>query len=129
MNLGKYIIKDGLVVLEPDLMTWAEFMQFDQVKYRKVDRIAGLMLSTIFLGLDHRYGKGEPVLWETMLFNEDERSVIPGFKSSYSPDLGQWRFSYMEEAYEFHDSKVAELRSNLKAALHTGTVEKPPHTT
>jgi len=29
----------------------------------------GLWLSTVWLGLDHRYGKGPPLIFETMAFN------------------------------------------------------------
>ena len=119
MNLGKYIIEDGLVVQCDDLMKWAEFIEFDREKYHKVDRIAGLMLSTVFLGLDHAFGGGEPVLWETMLFNEDERTTTKlfGREHTYSPEIDCWRFSFMEEAYEFHANKVTELQAKLKDSV------------
>ena len=119
MSLSKYIIKNDLVVLEPDLMTWAEFMEIDRPVHHKVNRIAGLMLSTIFLGLDHQYGEGEPVLWETMLFNEDERatSKIFGKDYTFASEMGQWRFSFMPEAYAFHDNKLLELQAQYRATL------------
>ena len=28
----------------------------------------GVMVSTVFLGLDHQFGDGPPVLWETLVF-------------------------------------------------------------
>lgn len=31
-------------------------------------------ISTIFLGLDHQHGKGEPLLFETMIFKGDSMS-------------------------------------------------------
>lgn len=32
------------------------------------DMIDDVHVSTVFLGLDHRFGEGEPILFETMIF-------------------------------------------------------------
>lgn len=32
----------------------------------------GSFVSTIFLGLDHNFGDGPPILWETMMFHQGE---------------------------------------------------------
>jgi hypothetical protein len=135
-----YVIKDGLSVRCDDLFEVNRFLEHGRIAYHKRDEIAGLTLSTVFLALDHSFpgDKGDPLLWETMLFNDDEAHSIVGFSGEYSPELGCWRFSYMEEAYAFHDNKVAELRSHLKAsvvvvsrdtALHTDKVDEPPCST
>jgi hypothetical protein len=56
------------VAEEPDLMKWAHW-------FEKADRHVGLTLvgdvkvSTVFLGLDHNWGKqGPPIVFETMIF-------------------------------------------------------------
>ena len=44
----------------------------DRAKSRILDEIGGVKVSTVFLGLDHRFSDsledGPPVLWETMIF-------------------------------------------------------------
>lgn len=57
------------------------------------------VVSTVFLGLDHNFGFGPPVLWETMLFGHtDERGV--GFSEH------QWRASSRAEALMCHAHAV-----------------------
>jgi hypothetical protein len=35
-----------------------------------LDKVEGVCVSTVYLGIDHGYGNGPPVLWETMVFCE-----------------------------------------------------------
>lgn len=69
----KYILNDqGEPILEPNLLKWGKM--FEDTKGRVVARevVGNLTVSTVFLGLDHRFGKGPPLLWETMVFlNKD----------------------------------------------------------
>jgi len=64
----KYILDDtGNSKPEPDLMTWATFMEKGN-RTVAVDHLGCARVSTVFLGLDHAFGKGPLVLWETMVF-------------------------------------------------------------
>lgn len=69
-----YILaEDGRTPLAVDVMVWARW--FDDPGKRRVanDVIGGVQVSTVFLGLDHDFtGKGPPVLWETMVFDEEQ---------------------------------------------------------
>ena len=98
----RYILKDGYAVQCPDLMEWADWMEAHRMETRKLDVIAGIAVSTVFLGLDHSFGRGDPVLWEMMTHNED---------------TGEWgdqhRFCFEGEAHAFHDAKVKELKKLL----------------
>jgi hypothetical protein len=52
-------------------MDWA--VKFQNQKTRKVarDLLRDILISTVFLGLDHNFiGEGPPVLFETMAFDE-----------------------------------------------------------
>ena len=51
-----------------DLIAWAKW--FEEVENRRVslDVVDGAEVSTVFLGLDHGWGAGPPVLYETMAF-------------------------------------------------------------
>jgi hypothetical protein len=57
---------------EPDLITWAKWMEashHDQSRVVAHDHIHGYLVSTVFLGLDHQFGiGGPPILWEPMIF-------------------------------------------------------------
>ncbi len=63
----KYILKDRVPVLVEDLLEWGR-------KFEVQDRVVGhdvvgdVRVSTVFLGLDHSWGDGPPLLFETMVF-------------------------------------------------------------
>lgn len=66
-----YILSaSGDPVVERDVMKWA--MWFEKSgKERTVARTelpGDIVVSTVFLGLDHAFGMGEPQLYETMIF-------------------------------------------------------------
>jgi hypothetical protein len=58
---------------------------------------ARILISTVWLGIDHQFGIGRPILFETMIFIEDKDSIEPIF------DRLQWRWHTEEEAKEAHD--------------------------
>lgn len=69
MSLGKYILDGHTPVQVEDLLTWARWIE--QCDRRVADDYpaAGIMVSTVFLGLDHNFGeRGPPLLFETMIF-------------------------------------------------------------
>jgi hypothetical protein len=75
---GRYILDaDGQPVLEPDLLTWGAWLERasrDRSRVIAQDRDEGdpahvVTVSTVFLGLDHRFGgAGPPILWESLIF-------------------------------------------------------------
>lgn len=78
MNLGHYILDENNQPVETDLMTWARWLE----DHRQVqaDRVGDVLVSTVFLGLDHRFdGDGPPVLWETMIFG----GPLDGYQDRY----------------------------------------------
>lgn len=68
----QYILNQlGEPVPEPDLSKWGKWMgqNFeDSLRRVKRETIGDCDVSTVFLGLDHNYGVGPPILWETMVF-------------------------------------------------------------
>jgi hypothetical protein len=63
------------------------------------DHVGDLWVSTVWLGLNHNYGDGPPLIFETMVFPT----------GSYSEEYCQ-RYSTKEQAKEGHDRVVADLR-------------------
>lgn len=63
-----YILDDeGNPIMEPDRDKWARW--FIQAERHVADeQIGESRISTVFRGIDDRFGDGSPVLWETMVF-------------------------------------------------------------
>lgn len=64
-----YVLDEqGEPVLETDLMKWAEWFG-TPARILAQEWVAESQISTVFLGIDHNWGDGPPILWETMVFN------------------------------------------------------------
>lgn len=92
---GKYILVDGEVVEEHDLLKWGQWFETGERKIEITGR-DGVKVSTVFLGLDHSFGEGPPLLFETMVFG-----------GSHDQDMD--RYSTIEEAKAGHVAMVAKV--------------------
>lgn len=63
----KYILDGHKPVACNDLIAWAKWFQTD-ARTVAVDQLCDVRVSTVFLGLDFRFGAGAPLLFETMVF-------------------------------------------------------------
>ena len=66
-----YILSiSGDPIPEPDVMKWALWFEAHNAdrQLARTELEDGIIVSTIFLGLDHSFGHGEPQLYETMIF-------------------------------------------------------------
>jgi len=61
--------------------------------------VDGWWVSTVFLSIDHQFGNGPPVLWETMIFNRE----------TGDSDLYCERYTSREAALRGHARVVAAL--------------------
>lgn len=80
---GMYILdEDGTPREEADVLVWGKWFEDNAAKrIVAADEIeGGARVSTVFLGLDHDYGDGRPVLWETMIFG----GVADGYQDRYT---------------------------------------------
>jgi hypothetical protein len=96
----KYILDGHTPVLEPDLMRWAAWYEnsIDERVVAKTEIADGVMVSTVFLSLNHGYGSGPPILFETMVF--------------YGPlDSEMERCSTWAEAEAMHAKMVALVKT------------------
>ena len=88
----KFIL-DGQTPVEcDDLMKWGQWIGSAD---RHVDKtiVGNVKVSTVFLGLNHNYGEGAPILFETMIFGGEH-------------DEYQERYSTWDEAVEGHKKAV-----------------------
>mgnify|MGYP001584262846 FL=1 len=97
---NKHYILKGKEIIETDLMTWGKFFESPDRIVKQENLPNGKRVSTVFLGLDHNFGEGEPLLFESMVFGTDEEV--------------QERYTTYDEAEEGH-RKLVEEYSKTKA--------------
>jgi hypothetical protein len=91
-----YILVDGEPREEPDIIRWATwFKEIGTGRQLARDDVAGAMVSTVFLGIDHGWG-GVVQLWETMVFG----GALEG---------EQVRYATRAEALAGHSEMVARV--------------------
>lgn len=90
-----YILKDGVPTPCDDVIAWGKWLTENRdTKRVAVDIIGETKISTVFLGLDHQWGDGPPLLYETMIFGGPH-------------DDWQERCSTREEALQMHERAKA----------------------
>ena len=101
MGIGKYILDaQQQPVEEPDLLTWGRWMETAD-RHVAVDQVGDAKVSTIFLGLDHRFGDGPPVLYETMVFGGPL-------------DMKRERYATRDEAIAGHAAMLARVLTHME---------------
>jgi hypothetical protein len=85
------------------LSDWVRLFHDEAYKRIAKDEVAGYLVSTVWLGLDHSFGVGPPLIFETMVFASEGGD----FDMS---GVGQWRYATEEAARIGHDEVVEELR-------------------
>lgn len=98
---GTYFGPDGTAI---DYDEWsrlyalrAQDLALDSWWRRHTDIDADVNVSTVWLGLNHQFGNGPPLFWESMIFggNHDEHV---------------WRYGSRAEALDHHEQIVRALR-------------------
>lgn len=124
-----------------DMMTWGRLMEnreYATIGKLEEDRDDGthILISTVWIGLDHNWGEGPPLIFETMIFLHSltplrEIKDIEGFPpmSEYMKDRmarsmdehpmneRQWRWPTEAKARHGHDLVVKAYRENLDPQL------------
>ena len=85
------------------LLRWGAWMQTADRRVAR-NRVGDFVVSTVFLGLDHGWNSKVPILFETMVFCEDDGG---------GGDRMQ-RYATWEEAEAGHARIAAEVRAQIK---------------
>lgn len=94
--MSKYILdENGNPQRTSDILEWGRFAETD--RHVAEDKIGDVRVSTVFLGLDHSYDGGPPVLWETMIFGGEH-------------DQHQERYTSRKDAEAGHAKAVALVK-------------------
>lgn len=86
---------------------WGQLMQ-DQ-EYKRVDMTTlpdGKVVSTVWIGIDHNWMDGPPLIFETMVFPEDSWS-----------ELQTKRYETLSDAVEGHRQTVKEWTKKITALI------------
>jgi hypothetical protein len=133
---GRYILDaDGEPVLCDDLIAWVEWFERTRLDRSRViaqdvderDPAKTVMVSTVFLGLDHQFGDGPPVLWETLVMG----GVLDGQMNRYTSRAAALRGhqAMCERVTAAGGSKPAPpppTRSSRRRHHHTPPPQLPP---
>lgn len=97
-----YVLNDDHSVREAELMEWV--VAFNDMDRRRValDKIGNASVSTVFLGLDHSFGDGPPLIFETLI-------------SGGEHDQEMWRYSTWDEAVAGHKAAVELVSKEIAA--------------
>lgn len=99
VSVQTYRLNEDMTVTPVELTDLAEVFGLEPLKRTVLGEQGEMLVSTIFLGIDHGFGRGgDPVLFETMVFG-----------AGCYGDL-QHRYTSWEEALEDHNRIVAEIR-------------------
>lgn len=99
MRNDKYILDAEGNPVPCDLLTWAKW--FEVAERHVADDVVGpSRVSTVFLGLDHSFGEGRPVLYETLVFEGPL-------------DREMCRYSTKEEALAGHRAMIERVLEAL----------------
>jgi hypothetical protein len=96
--MDKYVLLPDGSVKPASLMDWAAMYQSPASRRVGDDTINGVRVSTVFLGLDHSYGDGPPLLFETKAFGGDLDEACE-------------RCSTLEEAKAQHEAMCERVRA------------------
>lgn len=100
--MSEHYILEGHKAVPTDQMTWAKAFESQDRKVAKTT-IGNCNVSTVFLGFNHQYGEGPPLLFETMVFGG----------GPFSDE--QTRCTTWEEAEAMHEAMCELVRSNAVA--------------
>src|SRR5216117_97820 len=98
-----YILDENhCLVGTDDVRVWGKW--FESIKNRRVgeDKIGEITISTVFLGIDHQWGDGPPLVFETMIFGGELND-------------SQWRYSTWDDAVIGHKMAVKKVKKLVKS--------------
>ena len=99
-----YYKRDGTPYPDDNPITWAMDSKNQDGRVARDILPDGKRISTVFLGLDHNWGEGPPLIFATMVFPSETESN----------DLDMDRYSTEEEALKGHKEMVKKWTDKIK---------------
>jgi hypothetical protein len=92
----KHYVLRGQTVVEGSLIEWSAMWKDPEKRRVARTQVAEANVSTVFLGIDHNFGGGRPIFFETMIFGG-------------SHDQDCWRYHDWTAAEDGHQLIVEAL--------------------
>lgn len=90
--MGRYILDSNRQPVPcEDLSEWERWLEDPKNRLVVQTKFGEVRVSTIFLGFDHRFGDGPPLLFETQVFGGEQHGNC-------------WRYSTWDEAEAGHEA-------------------------
>jgi hypothetical protein len=106
MRKAYYILKGKLAVPVKDVREWGIWFETAD-RIVAADKVGGVRVSTVFLGIDHNFGDGLPLIFETMAFRGGTWDEL------YCERCGTW-----EEAEAQHKAMCDLVRREIKEKVN-----------
>lgn len=108
---NQYILNsEGKPFPADQLEGWARWFE-NAERHVGLDTINGVTVSTVFLGIDHSFGRGDPILWETMTFTKRKGSY------KFLQQRLFRRYTTAEEAKIYHGVVCESVKRNALTML------------
>ena len=89
-----YVLDEKHNPIPATLDEWSKFTEPYCISSVVRDEVDDLCVSTVFLGINHNWGEGPPILFETMIFGGEH-------------DEDRWRYATWDEAIVGHKTACA----------------------
>ena len=88
---GKFILDGHKAIPCGDLLEWGRWLETGNKRVAQ-DTVGDVRVSTVFLDLDHSFGKGPPLLFETMVFGVDDNEDMERYSTWSEAEAGHARW-------------------------------------
>jgi hypothetical protein len=120
-----YYDRDGNPISHDE---WIRLWSNNAYKIIRRDTVGGYDVSTVWLGLDHGFGRGRPLIFETMVFEAEPTwhpasASFPGYWGRR--DYDQRRYSTEADALAGHAAISEEIRLTSELSSNTAGPDGP----
>lgn len=96
-----------------DTDAWCKLMNDRDYSIVEQTMVGHFKVSTVWIGLDHSFGDGPPLIFETMVFDHSKKVPVLGRLIHPSVDGMQERYGTEAEAREGHANMLGHVRATL----------------
>lgn len=100
--MGWYVLNGHEPIPVDDVIEWAKWFEKGDRRVAKTSIEPNVFVSTVFLGLDHSFMEGRPILFETMVFGDGEEDTM------------MERYSTWDEAEKGHKDMIERVKEIIK---------------
>ena len=84
-----------------DILEWAEWFETANRRVARTKMWLGVEVSTVFLGLDHSFDRGAPILFETMIFGGKQDEYQDRYHTWEEAEIGHRQACILSEGNFF----------------------------